>query len=203
MTAATMALASIAIVAAQAHAGSFSDECPKQVLMKSATVLQHGRLYYGSWHWYEAGEWNRVDADGLGGFPRADAVRAGSRLHIRTNKPERPASFRIRAYKKVDQFSTPIGTGRLLNTTFRRVERDGKTVGCFLPCERAQSSLLSADQRALGACAGHPYQPWDEPRELPFQDHELKQSRKGSPAFHKPRGLTGGVPRPVPHPERT
>jgi hypothetical protein len=129
MTATTMALASIAIVAAQAHAGSFSDEFPKTVLMKGATVLQHGRFYYGSWHWYEAGEWNRVDADGLGGFPRADAVRAGSRLHIKINKPERPANFSIRAYRKVDQFSNPIGTGRLLNTTFRRVERDGKTVG--------------------------------------------------------------------------
>jgi len=126
---ATIALASIAIVAAEARAGSFSDGFPKQVLMKGATVLQDGNFYYGTWNWYEAGEWNKVHADGLGGFPRADTVRAGSRLHIRTNKPERPASFRIRAYKKVDQFSTPIGTGRLLNTTFRRVERDGKTVG--------------------------------------------------------------------------
>jgi hypothetical protein len=126
---AAMALASMAIVAAEARAGSFSDGFPRQVLMKGATVLQHGRFYYGSWHWYEAGEWNRVDADGLGGFPRADAVRAGSRLHIRTNKPERPAAFRIRAYRRVDQFSNPIGTGRLLNTTFRHIERDGKTVG--------------------------------------------------------------------------
>ena len=124
-----MALAAIAVVAAEARAGSYSDKFPKQVLMKGATVLQHGRFYYGSWHWYEAGEWNKVHADGIGGFPQADTVRAGSTLHIMTNKPERPASFRIRAYKKVDQWSNPIGTGRLLDTTFRRIERDGKTVG--------------------------------------------------------------------------
>jgi hypothetical protein len=126
---ATMVLAGIAIVAAEAQAGSFSDGFPKQVLMKGTTVLQEGNFYYGSWHWYEAGEWNRVDADGILDYPRADTVRAGSKLHIKINKPERPAAFRIRAYKKVDRFSNPIGTGRLLNTTFRRVERDGETVG--------------------------------------------------------------------------
>ena len=124
-----MALAGIAIVVAEARAGSFSDEFPKQILMKGATVLQDGNFYYGTWNSYEAGEWNEVHADGFGGFPRADTVRAGSRLHIKTNKPERPASFRIRAYKQVGQFSTPIGTGRLLNTTFRRIERDDKKVG--------------------------------------------------------------------------
>jgi hypothetical protein len=129
MMIAMMALASIVIVAAEARAGSYSDRFPKQVLMKGTTVLQDGNFYYGTWNWYEAGEWNRVHADGLGGFPRADTLRAGSRLHIKINKPERPTSFRIRAYKKVDQFSTPIGQGRLLNTTFRRIERDGKTVG--------------------------------------------------------------------------
>jgi hypothetical protein len=122
MMIATMALAGIAIVVAEARAGSF-DGFPKQVLMKGATVLQDGNFYYGTWHWYEAGEWNGAHADGLGGFPRADTVRAGSRLHIKTNKPERPASFKIRAYKKFG------ATGRLLNTTFRRIERDGKTVG--------------------------------------------------------------------------
>jgi hypothetical protein len=129
MIIATMALAGIAIVAAEARAGSFSDGFPKQVLMNGATVLQDGSFYYGTWNSYEAGEWNQVHADGIGGFPQADTVRAGSRLHIKTNKPERPASFRIRAYKQVGQFSTPIGTGRLLNTNFRRIQRDGQTVG--------------------------------------------------------------------------
>jgi hypothetical protein len=128
MMIAAMALAGTAIFSAEARAGSFSDGFPKQVLKKGATVLQHGYFFYGTWNWYEAGEWNKVYADGTYDYPRADTVRAGSKLRIRINKPERPAAFRIRAYKEVDQFSNPIGTGRLLNTTFGRVERDGKTV---------------------------------------------------------------------------
>jgi hypothetical protein len=126
----TMVMAAIAVVAAEARAGSFSDGFPKQVLMKGETKLQDGNFYYGTWNWYEAGEWNKVHADGFGGFPRADTVRAGSRLHIKTNKPERPAVFRIRAYyEEPEQWSTPTEKGRLLDTTLRRVERDGKTVG--------------------------------------------------------------------------
>jgi hypothetical protein len=125
---ATMALAGIAIVAAEAHAGSYSDKFPKQVLLKGDTVRQDGYFYYGTWNWYEAGEWEKVAADGTYDYPRADTVRAGSKLRIRINKPERPAAFRIRAYKEVDRFSNPIGTGRLLDTTFGRLERDGKTV---------------------------------------------------------------------------
>jgi|tagenome__1003787_1003787.scaffolds.fasta_scaffold20981624_3 hypothetical protein len=126
---ATMALAGTAIVAAEAQAGSYSDGFPEQVLMKGKTVPQDGYLYYGNWNWYEAGEWNTVNADGLGDYPRADTVRAPSKLHIKIDKPERPATFRIRAYEKVDRWSNLIGTGKLLHTTFKRVERDGKTVG--------------------------------------------------------------------------
>jgi hypothetical protein len=126
---ATTALASMAIVAAEARAGSSSDGFPKLVLMQCETELQGRQFYYGTWNQYKAGEWNKVYADGIGGFPQADTVRAGSRLHIKINKPERPASFKIRSYRRVDQFSNPIGTRRLLDTTLRRVEREGKTVG--------------------------------------------------------------------------
>src|SRR5918998_4003534 len=110
---ATIALAGMAIVAAEARAGSSSDEFPRMVLMKGEPKLQGGRFYYGTWNWYKAGEWNKVHADGIGGFPQADTVGAGSRLHIKVNKPERPASFKIRSYKEVDRFSNPVGTGQL------------------------------------------------------------------------------------------
>jgi hypothetical protein len=123
-----IALASAGVVAAEAHAaGSFSDEFPKTVLKKGRTVLQSGRFYYGTWHSYDAGGWSVVHADGIGGFPAADLVRAGSRFHIKIIKPERPDVFRIIAYKRVEQ-GQPLGEGRHLATTFRRVERDGKTV---------------------------------------------------------------------------
>ncbi len=124
-----LVLASISVVAAQAHAGSFSDEFPKQVLMKGGTQLQDGYLNYGDWHWYEDGQWNGIYAD-YGPWPHAVVVRAGSKLHIRINKPERPAIYRIRAYKQdAENPGWPVGKGRVLNTTFKRVERDGKTVG--------------------------------------------------------------------------
>jgi len=126
---ATMALAGTVIVAAEAQAGSYSDKFSKQDLIKDKTVLQDGYFYYGTWNWYAADEWERVHADGTYDYPRADTVRARSKLRIKIDKPERPAAFRIRAYKEVDRFSNPIGTGRLLNTTFGRVERNGKTVG--------------------------------------------------------------------------
>ena len=121
-------LAGMAVVAAEARAGSFSDEFPKMVLMKDDTRLQGGRLNYADWHWYEAGEWQEIYADGPFPCPRADLVRAGSGLHIKLNKPERPASFKILAYKEaVEGF--PSGESRRLDTKLRRIERDGKTVG--------------------------------------------------------------------------
>lgn len=124
-----LALAAISVVAAEAQAGSFSDEFPKQVLMKGKTQLQDGYLNYGGWHWYEDGQWQEVYAD-YGPWPHAVVVKSGSRLHIKINKPERPAIYRIKAYKQdAENPGWPIGKGRLLNTTFGRVERDGKTVG--------------------------------------------------------------------------
>lgn len=118
----------MAVVAAEAQAGSYSDGFPKQVLMKGTTVLQDEQFYYGTWNWYEAGEWNRVFADGFEGFPRADTVGVGSKMHIKLNKPELPATVKIKAYERTD-LGLPVGQGRLLNTTFGRVERDGKTTG--------------------------------------------------------------------------
>ena len=122
-----LTLAGVAVVAATAEAGSFSDGFPKQVLMKGGTKLQDGDFDYGGWHWYEAGEWKEIYGD-YGEWPHAVTVRAGSKLHIRINKPERPAVFRIKAYNK-GEHGWPVGKGRDLNTTFKRVERDGKTVG--------------------------------------------------------------------------
>jgi hypothetical protein len=51
-------------------------------------------------------------------YPRADVVGAGRKLHIRLNKAQRPERFTIKDHE----------TGRHLETTLRRVERDSKTV---------------------------------------------------------------------------
>lgn len=124
-----MALASMAVVATEAQARSSFYGFPKQVLMKGKTVLQNGSFYYGTWHWYKAGEWNTVHAGGFGDFPRADLVRVGSWLHVRVNKPQRPERFTIIAYPRVNQYGVPdYEKKQRLDAILRRVERDGKTV---------------------------------------------------------------------------
>jgi hypothetical protein len=65
-----LTLAGVAVVAATAQAGSYSDWFPKQVLMKGGTKLQDGDFNYGGWHWYEAGEWKEIYGDyGNGPMP--------------------------------------------------------------------------------------------------------------------------------------
>jgi hypothetical protein len=123
-----IALASMAVVTAEAQTSSNSEGFPKQVLMKGNTELQNGKFNYGTWHWYEAGQWNTVHADGLRDSPRADLVRAGSWLHIRVNKPQRPESFTITAHPRSDQGWSDYGERPRLDTSLRRVMRDGKTV---------------------------------------------------------------------------
>lgn len=126
-----MALAGIAVVATEAQAGSFSDRAPHPALMKGQKVLQHGKFNYSGWNWYEAGKWNLVYADGLGNYPRDGVlVRAGSRLHLKINKPEKPAIFKVIAYRNDREHpGWPLGEGRSLDTTLRPMKRDDKTVG--------------------------------------------------------------------------
>jgi hypothetical protein len=115
-----MALSALAVVATQAQAVRYSDP----VLMKGQTVLQHGVFAYSHWYFYENGSWCSVYADGpgmdmvLSEYPRAAIVGAGRKLHIRLNKAQRPARFTIKDHR----------TGRHLESTLRRVQRDGKTV---------------------------------------------------------------------------
>jgi hypothetical protein len=131
---AAMALAGTVLFAAEAWAGSFDHRPPKAVLMKGAAVLQTGQRGSYCWSWYaEAiGDWKALCSDTFFySFPRADGfLKAGTRLHIRLAKPERPEIVRITAYRGFDKKrKQPIGEGRELVHTFGRVERDGKTVG--------------------------------------------------------------------------
>lgn len=127
-----MTLAAIALVAAQAQAGSFDQTSPEPVLMKGKAVLQKGHFYGDTWNYYDSANgtsgWVWSSASGTTGFPHADLVRVGSRLHIRLNKPQRPETFTIKAYPRVDEYGMSAGEVKRLNTTLRRVERDGKTV---------------------------------------------------------------------------
>jgi hypothetical protein len=127
---ATMALAVTGVVAAEAQAGSFDNRPPEALLIKPSQVLQEGKVGSSCWDYFvEDGFWVTGCSDTVYRFPRADVVGAGKQLHIRLDKPQRPERFRISAYKGFDrEAQRPIGEARRLNTTFRRVERDGKTV---------------------------------------------------------------------------
>ena len=99
--------------------------------MKGATVLQTSSA--GTFCWYY-GPYDDVlcdDDPAFYSFPRADGfLKAGTRLHIRLAKPERPEVLTITAYRGFDKKrKLPIGERRELVRTFGRVERDGKTVG--------------------------------------------------------------------------
>jgi hypothetical protein len=135
----TLLFAALAVFAAEAQAtaraseASFDHRPPKAALMKDASVLQVQGFTGGDWVFYQNGGQTGIVFDNFGEyhFPKADVVRAGTRLHVRLAKPERP-SVQIVAHPRVKdgQFGGKIPAGKMqqLKHTFKRVQRDGKTV---------------------------------------------------------------------------
>ena len=125
-----MALASIAVCAVQAQAGSsFDQRPPKEVLFKDG-ALQTGDMHLYGWNYYQPpdeyypdGRFVHYDGgyDGYYEWPRTDVVKAGSTLRIRINKPRRPASFRIEAYPRLfgGEKASPTGTKSKHSSTLR------------------------------------------------------------------------------------
>jgi hypothetical protein len=122
-------LAGSVLLTASAQAVSLDREVPKATLMKGSQVLQKAKGSWGSWHVYEAGKWVKTQSSDTDGriIPRAAvSVRAGSKLHIRINKPQRPDRFSITAFRIAS--NREIREGRPLEKTYKPVKRDGKTV---------------------------------------------------------------------------
>jgi len=117
--------------ATPADSFEFEDPSPNAVLMKGPVVLQK-EIGTGGWYYYDEGGWNGVVLETfIAGYflPRADLVSAGTKLHIRIDKPPRPERLWITAHEGFDREQKRfIGEGRRLDTTLRRVQRDGKTV---------------------------------------------------------------------------
>ena len=125
-----MALASIAVFAVQAQAGSsFDPRPPNEVLFKGG-ALQTGDMHLYGWNYYQPpdeyypdGRFVHYDGGYAGDYawPRADVVQAGSRLRIRINKPQRPAIFRIEAYPRLfgGEKASPTGTRSRHSSTLR------------------------------------------------------------------------------------
>lgn len=132
-----IALATLAVFAAEARAGSFDPNPPKATLMKYKTVLQVAFAAGGSWTSCEPGGCPTAVYDnfGLFFFPKPDEVGAGRRLHVRFDKPERPNFVEVNAWprakkaKECGGCKRPAGQKRQLEHTLRPVKRDGKMVG--------------------------------------------------------------------------
>ena len=61
-------------------------------------------------------------------YPEPDRVAAGRELRVRIFKAQRPDSFSVKAYPKIDVKGTPSGRGQLLDRSLERIVADGKTV---------------------------------------------------------------------------
>ncbi len=124
-----MLLAVMAIALAACGGAAYSQQGhrpPKTVLYEGQRELQTGRL--GSYCWFgPSGRGRCADVAKLR-YPAADSVRAGSTLHVRVLKTQRPERLSISAYRKVDQRGFPTGGTRRLEGSLRRVVRDGRTV---------------------------------------------------------------------------
>lgn len=98
----------------QGQARALASHPPDAVLKQENRVLQEGRLISYCW----------IDrcVDGFSRYPSAVPVDSGSRLHIRLSENRRPERFSLTSS------GSPEGRSRRMDTTLRRVARDGKTV---------------------------------------------------------------------------
>jgi hypothetical protein len=116
---ASMALAlvlfsGVLLAGVQGQAQALAPRPPDATLKQGNTILQDGRLISYCW----------IDrcVDGVSRYPSAVLVEPGTQLHIRLSENKRPDRFSL------TRSWSPDGRERRLDTTLRRVERDGKTV---------------------------------------------------------------------------
>ena len=129
MAAMTVALVSIGL-AGQAPASAHDHLIPKTVLMKGAKELQTGRLVVDS-SWTRpagGGEFVTQSAVYSWRFPEVDRVAVDTKLRVRVLKSQKPDTFSITAYPKIDDKGAPSGQERLLQRSLKPVVQDGRTV---------------------------------------------------------------------------
>ncbi len=128
LVAIAVALAGAVLVfqrAAEAH----DHEVPDTVLKKDGRNLQAGlRVNESSWDRPSGGGCVNQNAIYAPGFPDVDRVAAGSELSVRIFKAQRPDSFEVVAFPRVDRDGNPAGRARTLPSTLERVVKDGRTV---------------------------------------------------------------------------
>ena len=118
------------VLAASGQARAHDHVVPETVLKKGDRGLQAGTGVIESSWVYPAGGGVCTSETAFYTFryPDVDRVAPGSALRVRVFKAQRPDSFEIGAYPKVDEKGQPEGRGRRLGSTLKPVVRDGKTV---------------------------------------------------------------------------
>jgi len=114
MALASVLLSGVFLVGVQGQAQALAPRPPDATLKQGNTILQDGRLISYCW----------IDrcVDGVSRYPSAVLVEPGTQLHIRLSENRRPDRFSLTSSR------SPDGQSRRIDTTLRRVERDGKTV---------------------------------------------------------------------------
>ena len=148
---AVVGMVGVFVVGIQGQAQALSPRPPHATLKQDIRVLQHGRLL--SYCWGDS------CADGPPGYPSAVLVEPGTRLYIRLSENRRPKQFSLSTSQ------TPEGRSpRRIDTTLRRVVRDGKTVAwdAYFSLERPERQhYMYAFGVWKGAGGGHGDASWD------------------------------------------
>jgi hypothetical protein len=120
-----------AVVSVQAPARAHDHQPPKApFLYKGQRELQRGQWLAYCWTYppNPDGTYTVQCTDYAIDFPAADRVGAGSELRIRVLKIQRPENFVVQAWRRVNEYEVPIGSGQQLRSSLRRVVQDGETV---------------------------------------------------------------------------
>ena len=111
---AVVGLVGIFLVGVQGQAKALEPHPPDATMKQNLRALQNGHLVSYCWIW--------GCTDGLSRYPSAALVEPDTQLYIRLSENRRPKHFSLSTSQ------TPDGRSRRIETTLRRVVRDGKTV---------------------------------------------------------------------------
>ena len=130
LAAVAVALVGVTVAAQPPPALAHDHRIPKTVLQKGARELQVGLKVIDSNWAYPTSATECVDVNAIYAyrFPDVDRVAAGSKLRARILKIQRPDSFVVTAYRKLDADGLPSGEGQRLRASLKRVVQDGQTV---------------------------------------------------------------------------
>lgn len=145
---------------------SYDNYPPRESLFVRGTLHQDSNNgSYMNWYYYDfkSNQWRNRSYDDEGPFywPAADTVKAGSKVRVRINKPEKPSTFKITAYKAVndtnDEHRPAWSTAEVLSRTLTPIESNRGVIiawnATFYVNESNRHYYITADGEWEGADA--------------------------------------------------